>query len=67
MNILNIEQKSCVKCPGIYLDEILTCKNQITYINNKNTTNLGILYKLRKYLSLQMLRQVYYNSLIFFT
>ena len=61
MNILNIKQKSGIKYFGIYLDEFLSWKNQITYINNKITKNLCILYKLRNYLGLQMLSQLYYT------
>ena len=50
IKILNIEQKKCIKYLGIYMDEHLTWKSQITHVNNKISKHLGIFYKLRNYL-----------------
>ena len=61
MNILNIERKSYIKYLGIYLDEHLNWKSQITYVNNKAAKNIGIFYKLRHYLNIHMLKQLYYT------
>ena len=49
-----------LKTLGIYLDEHLNWKNQIAPVQGKLTKNLGILYQLRNYLNLKMLRQLYY-------
>ena len=61
INIYNIERKSCIKYLGIYLDEHLNWKSQIVHVNNKIATNIGIFYKLRHYLNIHMLKQLYYN------
>lgn len=60
INILNIECKTSIKYLGIYLDEHLNWKTQIAHVQGKLTKNLGILYQLRNYLNLKMLRQLYY-------
>ena len=49
-----------LKTLGIYLDEHLNWKTQIAPVQGKLTKNLGILYQLRNYLNLKMLRQLYY-------
>ena len=54
MNILNIERKSYIKYLGIYLDEHLNWKSQITYVNNKTAKNLGIFYMLQHYLNIHI-------------
>ena len=56
IKILNIEQKKCIKYLGIYMDEHLTWKSQITHVNSKISKNLGIFYKLRNYLNVYMLK-----------
>ena len=61
VRLLNIEQKKCIKYLGIYMDEHLTWKDQITHVTSKISKNLGIFYKLRKYLNVHMLRQLYYT------
>ena len=60
MKILNIEQKNCIKYLGIYLDQHLNCKRQTTHTKNKISKNLGIFYKLRNYLNIHLLKQLYY-------
>ena len=61
INIHNIECKNCIKYLGIYLDEHLNWKSQIVHVNNKIAKNIGIFYKLRHYLNIHMLKQLYYN------
>ena len=61
INILNIERKTSIKYLGIYIDEHLNWKTQIAHVQGKLTKNLGILYQLRNYLNLKMLRQLYYT------
>ena len=63
MKILNIEQKNCIKYLGIYLDQHLIWKHQITHIKNEISKNLGIFYKLRNYQNIHMLKQLYYIHL----
>ena len=53
IKILNIEQKKCIKYLGIYMDEHLTWKSQITHVNSQISKNLGIFYKLRNYLNVK--------------
>ena len=46
------------------IDEHLTWKNQISFIRARISRNIGIISKLRNYLSIQHLKQIYYNLLI---
>ena len=43
------------------VDEHLTWKNQISFIRARIFWNIGIISKLRYYLSIQQLKQIYYN------
>lgn len=61
IHIPNIEQKAYIKYLGVYIDDKVSWTYQIKHINNKIAKNIGIMYKLRHYLSLKMLRQLYYN------
>ena len=58
---INNEQKNCIKYLGIYLDEHINWKSQITHVNSKLAKNTGIFYKLRHLLDIDMLKQLYYN------
>ena len=59
--ILNLEQKHCVKYLGLFIDDHLNWKNQLKHINSKISKNLGILYKLRGYINLKILKHLYYT------
>ena len=61
INILNFEQKACIKYLGVYIDQHLNWKDQITHVKNKVSKNIGILYKLRHYVSIHVLKQLYYT------
>ena len=61
VHIKDIEYKSIIKYLGIYLDDKLNWNMQIKHVNNKIAKNIGIIYKLRNYFKLRMLRQLYYN------
>ena len=61
ISIHGIEKKNYVKYLGIYIDEHLNWKTQITHVNNKLGKNLGIINKLRHYLNLHTLKQLYYT------
>ena len=57
----NIEQKSQIKYLGVYIDEHLQWDAQLKHVNNKITKNMGILYKLRYFVSINTLKQLYYT------
>ena len=61
ISIHGIERKNYIKYLGIYIDEHLNWKTQITHANNKLAKNLGIINKLRHYLNLHTLKQLYYT------
>ena len=48
-----LERKQCIKYLGVLIDESLTC--------SRVSGNIGIISKLRYYLSIQQLKQIYYN------
>ena len=58
---IQIERKSYVKYLGVILDESLLWKQQISYVNSRISRNAGIILKLRHYLPLKQLRQIYFN------
>ena len=61
IHIHNIEQKSYVKYLGVYLDEYLNWDHQIKHVNVKINKNYGIINKLRYYVDLKMLKQLYFT------
>ena len=61
INILNFEQKACIKYLGVYMDQHLNWKDQITHVKNMVSKNFGILYKLRHYVSIHVLKQLYFT------
>ena len=52
-------QKDYIKYLGVYIDKHLNWQPQIQHINNKLAKNLGILSKLRYYMDLNILKQIY--------
>ena len=57
----NIEQKSQIKYLGVFIDEHLKWDAQLQHINNKITKNIGILSKLRHYVPISTLKELYYT------
>ena len=57
----NIEQKSQIKYLGVFIDEHLKWDAQLQHINKKITKNIGILFKLRHYVPISTLKQLYYT------
>ena len=57
----NIQRKEYIKCVGVYIDENLKWDTQIALINDKIAKNTGILFKLRHYVSIRTLKQLYYT------
>ena len=60
MNRKAIEQTSHVKYLGVLMDEHLTWNHHISHVAKKIGRGIGILAKLRQYLTPQMLKNVYY-------
>ena len=56
-----LERKQCIKYLGVMMDESLTWKYHITFVCSRLSRNIGIISKLRRYLSIQQLKQIYYN------
>ena len=61
INVNNIAHKPFVKYLGIYIDEHLNWEPQTLHINSKLAKNIGILYKVRNYVDLSVLKQLYYT------
>ena len=60
LSVCDIEQKSQIKYLGVFID-CLRWDAQLQHVNNKITKNTGILYKLRYYVSINTLKQLYYT------
>ena len=61
IRIKNFEQKDYIKYLGIYIDKHLTWDYQIKYVNSKLAKNIGFINKLRYYVDLKTLKQLYYS------
>ena len=61
LNLHNIEEKNYIKYLGIYIDKNLNWAPHIQHINSKISKNLGILFRLRHFLTLNTLKQIYYS------
>ena len=57
----NIEPKSQIKYVGVFIDEHLKWDAQLQHINKKITKNIGILIKLRHFVPISTLKQLYYT------
>ena len=56
-----IERKSSTKFLGIIIDNKLNWSVHITYIKNKISKSIGIIYKIRKFMDKQNLRNMYFS------
>ena len=56
-----IEKKDHIKYLGVLLDEKLSWKHHIAYVCSRLARNTGIFSKLRHYMSLAQLKQLYYS------
>jgi len=61
IHIPNIAHKSQIKYLGIYMDQNLQWGPQIQHINNKLGKNIAIINKLRYFVDLHTLKQLYYS------
>ena len=58
---ISLKQSEFVKYLGIYIDHNLTWKAHINYISKKISKSIGIISKLRHYVDLPTIKQVYYS------
>ena len=56
-----LRKKDHIKYLGVMIDESLTWKYHISYICSRVSRNIGTISKLRHYLSIHQLKQIYYN------
>ena len=56
-----IKQEKYIKYLGVYIDSHLNWKYQIQYISKKIKRNIGILSKIRHFVTLSILTQLYYT------
>ena len=61
INVNNIKMKSKIKYLGVYIDQHLHLGPQIKHINNKLANSRGIITKLRYYVNLRTMKQLYYS------
>ena len=54
-------QKDHIKYLGVLIDDTISWKHHISFICSRISRNSGIFLKLRHYISLQQLKQLYYN------
>ena len=64
LNLCNIEEKNYIKYLGIYIDKNLNWAPLIQHINRKISKNLGILFRLRHFLTLNTLKQILLTYLL---
>ena len=56
-----IKEKECIKYLGVLIDSTLSCKHHILNISKEISRAIGIMYKLRPFLPLKVMRNVYYS------
>ena len=60
INNHEIKRAESIKLLGVMLDENLTWKPHIKYIENKIAKNIGLLFKAKQFLNKQSLLSLYY-------
>ena len=61
INIRHIEEKSQIKYLGIYMDNNFKWTQQIKHVKSKIAKITGVLNKLRYYIDLRMVKQLFYT------
>ena len=64
-HIHKIGRKSQIKYLGVFIDQNLHWGPQIQHINNKLMKNVVIINKLRYYVNVHTLKQLYYSLILF--
>ena len=57
----SLDRQDHIKYLGIIIDDSISWKYHILYICSKISRNIGLISKLRHYLSIKQLRQIYFN------
>ena len=57
----SIEKKSYIKYLGVMIDDSLSWKSHISFLSSRLSRNAGIFLKLRHYVSVIQLKQIYYS------
>lgn len=57
----SLEKKDHIKYLGVFIDDKLSWKYHVAYVCSRIARNIGIFYKLRHYMSLSQLKQLYYS------
>ena len=61
-----IQRENCVKFWGIFLDANMSWKHHINELSKKLSRTLGLFYKIRYYVPLEILNQLYYSLFYYF-
>ncbi len=56
-----IAEEPCVKYLGVLIDSTLSWKSQISTITKKISRSIGIMYKLRPFVNVKIMKSVYYS------
>ena len=56
-----INKTDSIKCLGVIIDNKLNWHEHIIYIKNKISKSIGIIYKVRKYVEKQTIKNMYYT------
>ena len=56
-----LDRKDHIKYLGVMIDESLSWKYHISCTCSRISSNIGVISKLRHYLSIRQLKQLYYN------
>ena len=56
-----IVEKECIKYLGVLIDSTLSWKHHISNVSKKVSRSLGVMYKLRSFLPLSVMKSVYYS------
>jgi len=57
----SLERVKAIKYLGVFLDENLNCSRHIAHVETKLSTAIGVLYRLKNYVSKDILKIVYYS------
>ena len=58
-----LEKKHCIKYLGVLIDDTISWNYHLSYTCSRISRNTGIFLKLRHFLDLKQLKQLYYNPI----
>ena len=61
-----IQHENYVKVLGVFLDANLSCKHHVNELSKKLSRTSGLFYKIRHYVPLEILKQIYYTLYLLF-